>query len=223
MASGGCLRGNLPHVTPDQFLNRCRSLWHVAPPGAWPSVAQLGLRTAEQLIHTADVDEDARATLRTQPRLEPARFTVDGHEVTLRDQRPLFARKDLESVLADDLAVADWICLLNRRVYLFANRVPMQRLLEKYVALDGAQDVFTFSPLRLLDAVGHRLELAAHNSGAVARRNDHLNGVEAFLPVRRFPDRVPAEVTIVDGIDDLSVIIRAERHYADGRREILAR
>jgi hypothetical protein len=97
----------------------------------------------------------------------------------------------------------------------------MRTLLDKYVQRDGAQDVLTLSPMRLLKAAGPRIELAAQNTGAIARQTGPQKGKDTFLSVSRFPDRKPSEVTVVDGLDDLAVVSRAERLHSGGERELL--
>jgi hypothetical protein len=201
-------------VTPEQFLNRCKQMWHIAPAGAWEAISTTGLRTAEQLIAAGDLDDETRAGLLTAPRPEAARFEVDGHPVVLRDQEPLL-RADLSSLLQPGTELSDWITLLNKRVYLFTDATAMQKMLAKYVERDGAQEVLAFSPRRLLDAARPQIELSAQNAGAIARRSDPYKGRDSFVSITRFPDKKPAEVTIVDGLPDLSgIVMRVERHEA---------
>jgi len=202
-------------MTPDQFLNRCPSLWHVGPAGSWERIARTGFQTAQQLIRDADLDDVTRTTLFNQPRRDSVRLMVNGDEVVLRDQGPLFQRKDLSIILGDGLSVGDWVQILNQRIYLFTDQKALQTLLDKYVEHDGAQDVLTLSPSRLLRTAGPRIQLAAQNTGAVARKSGPQKGLDTFLPLSRFPDRKPAEVTVVNGLDDLSVVVRAERHEAN--------
>ncbi|MEO6627151.1 MAG: hypothetical protein ABIP03_01140 [Aquihabitans sp.] len=207
-------------MTPEQFLTRCPSLWHVAPSGSWATIEERGLRTAAQLIDAADLDAERRAELHELPRRSAVPLRVDGADVVLRDQGPLF-KANLASFLEPGLTVADWVGLLNRRVYLFTNKAAMQKLLAKYVATDGAQDVISFSPRRLLETAHSRIELAARNTGAIARQSDPYKGRDTFLSISRSRDRQPAEVTMVDGLDDLSAVVRVERHSADGTRTAL--
>lgn len=120
--------------------------------------------------------------------------------------------------MGDGMSVADWIHELNRRVYVFAGRASMEKVLRKYVERDGAQELVTFSPIRFLRTVSDRLELSAQNSGAIARRAGPQKFRNTFLPLEQFPtDRRPAEITVVDGIDDLSAVDQVVRHYKDGR------
>lgn len=195
----------------------------MGPAGVWEGIITRGFRTAEQLIDMADLEPAARLALHTEPRRQTVQLVVNGDVVILRDQAPLFARADLASLLDDGLTVADWVSLLNRRIYFFTDHSALHKMLDKYLALQGAQDVLTISPMRLRDAAGSRLELAAQNSGAVARKSGPQKGIGTFVPYRRFPDRRPSEVTVVDGLDDLGAVAFAERHHANGARTVLKR
>ena len=206
-----------------QFLEQCKSLWHVAPAGAWDRISRRGFLTAEQLIGEAQLDEGERRTLLTAPRRHPVSLKLESGQVTLRDQGPLFKTKDLQSILGDGLSIADWIHLLNRRVYFFTDQKNMQALVDKYVKLEGAQDVLILSPMRLYDVAKNRIELAAQNTGAIARRPGVKKYRNTFMPVGQFPNQKPSEVTVLDGVDDLSVIVSAERRYADRKPEQLNR
>jgi hypothetical protein len=208
-------------MNPDQFLNRCKLVCHVGPLGVWDQISKHGFRTAEQLIEASDLPEDEKALLSSTPRRESVRLNVEGDEVHLRDQGPLFARKDLDSVLGDGLEVADWIRLLNRRVYFFNDETQMRKLLDKYVELEGAQEVVWLSPFRMLEVEGLRLELTRQNTGAIARKAGTQKMADTFVPLSSFPDRKPIELTVVDGFDDLKPVVRAERYFSDGRRDRL--
>jgi hypothetical protein len=208
-------------MTPEQFLNRCKVICHVGPVGVWEQVTQHGFRTAEQLILEADLTEEERQALLSTPRRESVRLSVLGEAVILRDQGPLFAGKDLKSILGDRLNGSDWIHLLNQRVYFFTDETSMRKFLDKYLRIDGGQDVIWLSPLKLIEAAGLRLELTSQNTGAIARQSGAQKAADTFAPLWRFTDRKPTEATIFGGLDDLSPVFRAERCFQDGRRQIL--
>ncbi len=220
-------------VTPERFLARCPTIWHVAAGGAWDIIKVLGLRTAQQLIVQADLDSDTREELLTTPRRVAVPLTVDGAKVTLRDQGPLCGVRNLRSKLHDGLEVADWIRILNARVYFFTDRAARQKILQKYVALDGAQDVLTISPLRLLTTAGPRLKLSDRNTGAIARKAEPYKGINTFVSVARF--RIESQQRSQLWVDspstrytpswsERSVTIRTDRqpHSAERRRAVLA-
>jgi hypothetical protein len=206
-------------MTPDQFLDRCKFVCHVGPVGVWDQIAKHGFRTAEQLILESELSEDEQQRLLSTPRRESVRLCVDGEEVLLRDQGPLFARKDLPAVLGDGLGVSDWVRLLNRRTFFFTDQLSMKKFRDKYVELDGAQEVIWLSPLRVVSLEGSCVELTSQNSGAIARRSGQQKMADTFVPFSSFPDRRPKEFTIVDGLKDLTPIVRAERHFRDGHTD----
>jgi hypothetical protein len=210
---------SLQPMTPDQFLDRCKFVCHVGPVGVWDQIAKHGFRTAEQLILESDLGEGEQQRLLSTPRRESIRLRVDGDEVLLRDQGPLFARKDLTAVLGDGFDVSDWVRLLNRRTFFFTDQLSIKKFRDKYVELDGAQEVIWLSPLRVIRLEGLRLELTSQNSGAIARRSGPQKMADTFVPVSSFPDRKPKEFTMVDGLNDLTPIVRAERHFRDGHSD----
>jgi hypothetical protein len=208
-------------VNRDQFLARCPSLWHVAPAGAWERISRTGFRTADQLIGEATLDDEQRTALTTLPRRDPVRLDIGGDEVLLRDQAALYPKPDQPCSLGDGQDVQTWVRLLNQRVYFFADAASMQKMVDKYVARDGAQDVLVLSPMRLIDAVRPQIQLAAQSSTTVAKRKTSPKDRDPFVSIALFPDRRPSEVTVVGGLDDLSVVIRVQRFHADGRTEQL--
>jgi hypothetical protein len=209
-------------MTRDQFLERCKEICHVGPVGVWERVAEHGFQTAEQLITEADLDDEVRKQLLSTPRENAVHLQVQGNDVVLRDQGPLFARKDLGSLLGDDMDVSEWIHLLNQRVYFFTDRASATKLIDKYIQLDGAQEVIWLSPLRLLDAASSSFELTSQNSGAIARRSGSQKARDTFQPLLRFPgNKRPSELTILNGLPDVTPVFRVERHHQDGSRETL--
>jgi hypothetical protein len=199
-------------VTPDDFQKKCPRLWHVAPAGAWERIRTHGFQTSEQLIQAADLADDERVNLLTERRPERVELSVNGDRVVLRDQQPMFAVSDLTKILADDLTPSDWVQLLNRRVYLFVDAKKKDQLLDKYVELDGEQELLTISPWRLLQAAGSRLECAEGNTGAVARKTGVKKTRNTFVSLPRFPNKKPGEVTVVDGLLDVSCVVSATLH-----------
>lgn len=204
-------------MTPDEFLHKCPSLWHVAAPDSWERIKEHGFRTAEQLIGDAELDDDERARLLREPRSEEVRLIIDGDEVVLRDQQSLFARRDLRTLPADDDAVADWVRLLNKRSSFFTSADARDKMLDKYRARDGAQDLIVLSPMRVFEAAGPRIEISAQNTAAAQPGTGPQKRRTTFVRVGAYPNRKPAEVTVLNGLHVPTAIVRVERHFADGR------
>jgi hypothetical protein len=211
-------------VNQAQFLKRCPAVWHVGPVGSWEGIKLFGFRTAEQLINRAEgLSDEEREALLTQPRAEKVKLMIEGHEVVLRDQEALTRRKEVDPAAVDGLLVADWIRALNKRVYCYTDPIAMKKAVDKYIALEGGQEVITFSPLRLYDLHRHQLELSSQNTGAIARTAGVQKHLKTFQPVGLFPDKRPAELTVLDGIDDLATVAFAERYDNEGNRAKLPR
>ena len=182
------------------------------------------MRTAQQLIDAAVLDDATRRDLSERPRRTSMPLNIDGATVVLRDQGPLFARKDFTPLLSPGMTVADWIGLLNRRIYLFAKPGGRNKLVDKYATRDGAQEIITIDPARLLDLAGPRLELADQNTGAVARVSRPYKGWDTFMPVDQFPAKRPKEITVLEGLNAsevLEVATDAIRVHTDGSTETL--
>jgi hypothetical protein len=109
--------------------------------------------------------------------------------------------------------------LLNRRTFFFTDQLTMQKFRDKYVERAGAQEVIWLSPLRVIRAEGLCLELTSQNSGAIARRSGPQKLVDTFVPFSSFPNRKPKELTMVDGLVDLTPVVRAERYFPDGHSD----
>ena len=206
-------------MTREQFIRRCSILWHVGPPGSWARITREGLRTAQQLIDAADLDDETRRTLMEKPRRHQVELPIGDDVVVLRDQEPLFGRKDITPLLTSGMTVVDWLGLLDRRVYLFAGGRERDILTKKYAARHGSQEVITIDSDRLLEVAGSHVELADQNTGAIAHVSHPYKDWNTFQSIDRFPNKRPKEVTIVDGLSPAEVILvctTVERVLADG-------
>ena len=94
-----------------------------------------------QFILEADLTDEERQLLLSTPRQDSVHLRVGGEDVILRDQAPLSARKDVKSPPEGGVDIGDWIHQLNQRVYFFTDQGSMEKLLEKYVQMDGTQEV----------------------------------------------------------------------------------
>lgn len=205
-------------MKPDEFLDRCKKgLWHVAPPGSWNRIRREGFQTAAQLIDGAELDEADRLRLHEEPRPAAVTLKVGGDDVVIRDQALLAARNDPASILGDGLTVPEWVRLLNSRVYVFADRAAV----DKYILKHGPQDVLSISPLRLLEAAQWSIELANQGSGVVQNKAGVQKDRSTFQSITMFRASRIAEVTVVGGLPDAGVVVRAVRHHNEGPIEEL--
>lgn len=213
----------------DELVRLYPLAYHIAEAGSWPSIATHGLRTSEQLCDLFGVPGARRRDLLTERR---ARKVVLEHETTgravLRDQGPLSPIK-LSRCLTDDLTVADWLALLNERVFFWLQENRRDRMLAAYAGQE--HDVLTVDTASLLDAHESRARLSRINSGSTAYRGQP-RGLNTFQRIADYPHPSRrralasasdiAELAIIGGVDDiLEHVVEVVRLYPDGEVETL--
>ena len=156
---------------------------------------------------------DARAALETAPRPDGVvlRHPVQG-QATLTDNLPLSVAA-LAGCLDDGISPPDWLRLLNRRVFFWADEAGLQRLLKARLNRGRARTVLVLDTLGLVGDCAERVELSAINSGATMRRPAR-RGLATYTPLATAPslgawrrlrggrDDV-REVTVLDGVHDV--------------------
>jgi hypothetical protein len=205
-------------VDPALALSGVRPLvFHAAAYGAWPSIAEYGLRTPEQLAP----GHPALLRVREEMLEVPRPGDVGEGPVEIRDQRPL-ARADIAAHL-DGIDLAGWLALVNERVYLFAGQNELTTHLARYQA--QGEDVIVFDTARLLKAARGRVEVACVASGAPTQwGNCPCRGRSTFIPLPRYEGAAAdiKEVTVVGGLESVTdLVTRVVRHHPDRSTEVL--
>jgi hypothetical protein len=193
-----------------------RVVFHASAYGAWPSIAERGLRTAAQLLVA---DERARSVPRT------ANVEVDdgsGHPATVRDQRQML-RAAIEDHL-DGVDLREWLGIVNERVYFYARQKDLTTLLTRYQESEG-QDVMVMDTARLLAAAPGRVEVTEVTSAApVPWTRCPCRGRGTFVPIERYQGNVAdiEEVTVVGGLEQVGPLVtRVVRYHPDHTAEVL--
>ncbi len=115
-------------MTPEEIVRRCPRLYHVTEPGAHESVRRHGLLSTVALLDLFETPESDRLRLLRARRPEPVPLSHPVHgEAILNDQRPL-SMKALETCLDDGMAPADWLGMLNGKVFFWPDEKQLQRL-----------------------------------------------------------------------------------------------
>ncbi|MDQ1366124.1 MAG: hypothetical protein QOE57_2166 [Acidimicrobiaceae bacterium] len=201
---------------PGETLAKTRKVvFHAAPYGAWPSIAELGLLTAKELL-----GDDARLRAirsdRIDLELEP------GRPISIRDQRHM-ARANIEAHL-DGIDLAGWLDILNERLFLFARQKELTAFLGRYQATEGL-DVVVFDTARLLAATAGRIEVATVPSTApVPWDRCPCRSRATFESLADFGGDVGdiEEITVVGGLPDVVPLVgRVIRYHPDRTTEVL--
>ena len=211
MAPRGGALGRAGGVTPEELAARHPRLFHVTTPGSWPLIARHGLLPAAALLELFEVEPARREALvaRRRPASVPIRHPVHG-EAAITDNVPL-SEAALARCLDDGLTPADWLRMLNARVFFWADRARLDGLLNARLNRGRARDVLTFDTLGLARAHAARMEICPINSGSTIRKPAR-RGLTTFTPLsameyrdwqrRRGGRDVIVEVTVRGGVPD---------------------
>lgn len=124
-----------------------------------------------------------RRNLMTGRRIDrvPLDHPAYGH-IVINDNRPLSVAK-LAKVLDDGLSPADWLRMLNERVFFFTSKKPLETLQGAQLNRGEAKDLIEVDTLALATRYWNAMEIVPFNSGntnyAAARR-----GIATFAPLR---------------------------------------
>ncbi len=208
-------------MTPAELAARHPRLFHLTPAGGWDGIRARGLLSTSRLLDLFEVVGEDRARLERTCR--PAAATIH-HPVhgtaVLNDQTPM-SEAALSRCLDGGLTPADWIGLLNRRVFFWADEAGLSRLAGAKANRGRAVDVLVVDTFGLTRAHADRVELSPINSGATVRKPAR-RGPATFTPLaelsydqwRRRRGRLDRllEVTVLDGVPDVARHVTEVRH-----------
>jgi hypothetical protein len=207
-------------MTPEELAALHPRLFHVTTPGAWPSIARHGLLPSAALAELFGIaPADRAAMLRTRrPTEVTLRHPVHGQAV-LNDNLPLSERA-LAACLDDGLSPADWLGMLNARVFFWADEQGVARLLNARMNRARPREVLEVDTLSLARAHADRTELCPINSGATIRRPAR-RGLGTFTPLgamayrdwqrRRGGRDTILEVVVRGAVPDIAAHVVARR------------
>jgi hypothetical protein len=189
-------------------------LFHAAAYGAWPSIAELGLLPASQLLAG-----DPRLMT---GRMAPVSIALpNGQEASIRDQR-MMMRANIELHL-DGIDLAEWLEILNARTFLFARQKELTTFQGRF--RETGQDVVVFDTARLLVAAKGRVEVATVAPTApVAWERCRCRSRATFEAIEAFEGDVAEvnEVTVVGAVDNVAdLVVRVMRYHPDRTTEVL--
>jgi hypothetical protein len=101
----------------------------------------------------------------------------------INDNLPL-SEKALENCLDDGLTPRDWLRILNARVFFWADKEGLNRLLGARLNRSRSREVIVVDTLSLAQAHAERIDLCPINSGATLRKATR-RGLNTFTPMMR--------------------------------------
>jgi hypothetical protein len=219
-------------VTPEELAAKHPRLYHVTDPANWEGIQKHGLLSTSRILTKREISDEERACInrRRQRESVPLKHPIHG-EVVIRDNRPLNETK-LWNCLDDGLTPADWLALLDERVFFWVDETRIPGFMKPYLKNGVDQLVLVLDTLSVARSHGDRMELCPFNSGSTyydaprrglatftpLLRHDYPTWQKLRANVKESRDYI-VEVTVVGGVDPITdhVIGRYLVSAADGR------
>ncbi|GAC1374041.1 MAG: hypothetical protein NVSMB4_01170 [Acidimicrobiales bacterium] len=207
-------RSVAPPLGPVAALARARKvIFHATSYGSWESIAESGLRTAEQILEAPAVRFREDDVVRPAPA---------GGTYRVRDQR-LMARARVQDHL-DGIDLPQWLALLHQRAFFFVAQRDLITHLGRYQQSVG-QDVLVFDTARLARAAAGRIEVTTvYPSAPDTFGFCPCRGRDTFVPLGAFQAQAAevVEVTVVGGLESVDGLVdRVVRYHPGGTSEVL--
>lgn len=200
-------------MTPEELAFRHPRLYHVTEPGAWVSIQQKGLLSTTRLLDLFEVEAVQRALIETKRR--PSSIPIEHPQqgrVIINDNVPL-SESALAKCLDDGLTPVDWLRILNSRVFFWASKEGLDRMLNARLNRNRLREILVIDTLSLAKAHADKMELCPINSGATIRKAAR-RGLNTFTPLtlhsfddwrklRGQRDQI-LEVTVRDHVRDIA-------------------
>lgn len=177
-----------------------------------------GLLSTRSLLEKAGWDERAIAGVTEQRRDD---FVLvdwpSGRETRLSHQRPIKLKMLNECLGLTGTPIEEYFRLLANRVFLFPEDGAAAGFKGELLGA-GAVDIMCIDTVKLLRAVGDRVEVSAYNSGSTPR-SPLPKGRDTWLEIAAFgrPFRDVKEVTVLDEVQDVeSMTVQVVREYHNG-------
>ncbi|OJW47576.1 MAG: hypothetical protein BGO67_04310 [Alphaproteobacteria bacterium 41-28] len=172
-------------MTAEELAERHPRLYHVTEPGAWESIRQKGLLSTTSMLDLFEIKDPSRATIEGKRRSSAVLLEHPNHgRVIINDNVPL-NEKALEKCLNENLTPADWLRILNARVFFWANEEGLNRLLGARHNRNRSREVIVVDTLSLAKAHAERIELCPINSGSTLRKPAR-RGLDTFTPMLQY-------------------------------------
>lgn len=172
-------------MTPEELATRHPQLYHVTEPGAWKSIKQNGLLSTTRLLDLFEIKQEQRTIIETQRRPLPVVIEHSHYgRAIINDNVPL-NEKSLAKCLDDGLTPADWLRILNSRVFFWASKDGLNRILGARLNRNRARDVIVVNTLSLAKAYADQIDICPINSGATIRKPAR-RGLNTFSQLRQY-------------------------------------
>jgi len=201
-----------------QLIKRYPLLYHMAEPGAWPSIRQHGLMSTTAALARLNIPLEERRTIDGVQR--PKKVTIrspQGLQIVLRDQKPM-PEDRLRRAMDGSMTPQQWYELINSRVFFWVSRARLETLLCAVSYRNDEHDVLTIDSESLVRSHEGAIMLCHMNSGNTFPM-PHIRGRDTFRSIADYPTKAngsPAkevvELTVANEVLDIEkFVLRVQR------------
>lgn len=192
-------------------------VYHIAANGAWNSIKSQGLLSTSAILDKYGVTGSSRVDLECKRRPNSVNLTHPNHgTVTIRDQKPLSDTKVAMGLErgGSNFSIRDWYKLLNGRVFFWASKERLEKLLNGQAYQELSFEVLVVDTVELVSRYSNVIRLCHKNSGAM--RAIHPIGPCIFKTIDQFdstkrrngsPKTPVVELTVEYAIPDIEDIV----------------
>ena len=147
------------------FLTKYPCLYHMAHIDSWPGIERHGLLSTSALLDLFEYQREQREAIEARHRAASVTITHSRHgKAVIRDQIPLREEWLVKTLTGTD--ATGWYRLLNERVFFWATRQRLLKLLKAKSYRNQKHLVLTVDTSRMVDKYGDCIELTHMNTGA---------------------------------------------------------
>jgi hypothetical protein len=196
-------------MTVQEFCSLHPLLYHMATVDSLAQIQRHGLLSTASILTLLDVGGRQHHELFSCRRPGPVPLDHPQHgKFTLRDQIPL--RDIVLANCLDDMSTREWYEMLNSRVFMWASKERVERLLGAKAYRSHDHLLLTINPKLLLQAHAGDVSVSEINSGATlfkpVRRGRHT-----FVPLEDYrvgrPKKPIVEITVAGGVPNMAQFI----------------
>jgi hypothetical protein len=209
----------------ERLISRYPTLYHMAEDESWESIREHGLLSTSALLDRFEVEGEERFAIESARRPAIVRVEHPKHgSAFIRDNKPM-QEKSLEKCLLE-MTPREWYEHLNQRVFFWAERKRLLKLLGARENRDRLHLVLEVDTAELLRRHGERVTLSPINSGATFALGPAPRGPDTFRRIADHPDGKPVvELAVDHAVPDITdfVVSVSRWHGVENLEEVWRR
>ncbi|MBS0271305.1 MAG: hypothetical protein JSR85_01500 [Proteobacteria bacterium] len=172
-------------MLPECLAARHPRLYHVTEPGAWSNIKRHGLLSTSRLLDLFEAESHERDGIEKKRRDSSVKINHPQYGYAVINDNLPISEKALTNCLDDNLTPSEWFQRLNSRVFFWASKEGVNRLLNARLNRNRLRELIVVDTLSLAKVHAEKIELCPINSGATFRKAAR-RGVDTFTPMLKY-------------------------------------